>query len=161
MYFDFGTHLGVGVIAAMVLVELLGAIFLQSVLEYWWHLLMHQPAVYKKLHKFHHHYKAPEPFDDLFVHPLESFGYYCILYCIPFVIPVHVFSMLLYMVILGIFGIMDHSGIKWAVQLPVWGVVYSTLDHDAHHQFFDYNYAFPFPFLDKIHGTYMYQTDER
>jgi len=161
MYFDFGADAGAGVIVAMVMVQLLGAILLQSVLEYWWHILMHQPAVYKKMHKFHHHYKSPEPFDDLFIHPLESFGYYCILYSIPFLMPVHVSSMLLYMMILGVFGVMDHSGIRWEMSLPVLGEVYSTLDHDAHHKFFDFNYGFPFPFLDKIHGTYINRTDER
>lgn len=27
--------------------------------------LMHLPYVYKRLHKYHHYYKSPEPFDDL------------------------------------------------------------------------------------------------
>ena len=26
---------------------------------------MHLPAVYARLHKYHHFYKSPEPFDDL------------------------------------------------------------------------------------------------
>ena len=32
------------------------------------------------LHRHHHFYKSPQPFDDLCIHPLEAFGYYVILY---------------------------------------------------------------------------------
>ena len=42
---------------------------------------MHLPWFYKRFHKMHHHYKAPRPFDDLYIHPLESFGYYLIFFC--------------------------------------------------------------------------------
>lgn len=27
-------------------------------------------------------------------------------------------------------------------------------DHDRHHSRFEVNYAFPFPFMDVVHGTY-------
>ena len=63
------------------------AVTWQSVLEYYWHRAMHLPAVYAKLHKFHHHYKSPQPWDDLFIHPLESFGYCLILYSPAFCVP--------------------------------------------------------------------------
>lgn len=31
----------------------------ESILEYYWHLLMHLPWFYKRFHKLHHHYKSP------------------------------------------------------------------------------------------------------
>eukprot|EP00605_Chrysophyceae_sp_TOSAG23-4_P001585 GSChrysophyteH1.ASY1.ANO1.1740.1 assembled CDS len=154
MYFEFHRSCDILVVLAIMASELLAAIIWQSFLEYWWHILMHQPIVYKTMHKYHHHYKAPEPFDDLFIHPVESFGYYCILYSIPFVIPVHVSSMVIYMIVMGLAGVMDHSGIEFNLRVPWCGTIYSSVDHDVHHQLFDYNYAFPFPFLDKFHGTY-------
>jgi sterol desaturase/sphingolipid hydroxylase (fatty acid hydroxylase superfamily) len=41
------------------------------------------------------------------------------------------------------------------VALPLVGSqVYDTVDHDAHHSRFECNYAFPFPYLDILHGTY-------
>lgn len=32
--------------------------------------------------------------------------------------------------------------------------LYSTVDHDIHHEKFDVNYGFPLPWLDILHGTY-------
>ena len=52
----------------------------QSAIEYAWHRAMHTPALYKRMHKYHHHYKSPRPWDDLFISPAECFGYLCILY---------------------------------------------------------------------------------
>ena len=94
------------------------AVTWQSVLEYYWHRAMHLPAVYAKLHKFHHHYKAPQPWDDLFIHPLESFGYCLILYSPAFCIPnLPVASFLSYMSIMGVCGILDHCGVRIQVRL--------------------------------------------
>ena len=94
------------------------AVTWQSVLEYYWHRAMHLPAVYAKLHKFHHHYKAPQPWDDLFIHPLESFGYCLILYSPAFCIPnLPVASFLSYMSIMGVCGILDHCGVRIQVSL--------------------------------------------
>ena len=94
------------------------AVTWQSVLEYYWHRAMHLPAVYAKLHKFHHHYKAPQPWDDLFIHPLESFGYCLILYSPAFCVPnLPVASFLSYMSIMGVCGILDHCGVRIQVSL--------------------------------------------
>ncbi|CAN0444313.1 unnamed protein product [Pylaiella littoralis] len=121
----------------------------QSVLEYYWHRLMHLRPVYTRMHKYHHFYKSPEPFDDLMIHPLEAFGYYLQLYSPPFLFVVPVSSFLLYMVVCGVCGVLDHSGV--ALSMPG---LYDTADHDRHHSRFEVNYAFPFPFMDVLHGTY-------
>lgn len=96
----------------------------QSVLEYYWHRLLHQPFLYKRFHKVHHHYNNPEPFDDMYIHPLEAFIYYMILFSPPFVFNMHISCFLAYMAICGVTGIMDHSGIKFSIP-----AVYNTEDH--------------------------------
>ncbi|EKX53146.1 sterol desaturase [Guillardia theta CCMP2712] len=121
----------------------------QSVLEYYWHRLMHLPFFYKHFHKMHHSYKSPQPFDDMYIHPVEAVGYYCILYSPPFVFPLHVYGFVLYMAIMGVCGILDHSGIKWGFL-----GIYNTEDHDKHHEHFDCNFAFPFVWMDILHGTF-------
>lgn len=84
----------------------------QSVWEYYWHRLMHHPPVYRLLHKHHHHYKSPQPWDDLFIHPLEALGYYIILYSPAFCVgPVPAPAFLTYMALLGTFGVLDHCGV--------------------------------------------------
>ena len=126
------------------------AVVYQSVVEYYWHRIMHFRLFYKHLHKYHHHYKAPEVYDDLYIHPLEAFGYYCILYGPPYVMKsLHIYAFVAYMIVMGVCGVLDHSGVR----IKLLGI-YSTSDHDKHHSDFDVNYAFPFPLMDIIHGTY-------
>ena len=60
-------------------VSLLFSISLQCVFEYYWHRLMHTKFCMRHFHKLHHSYTSPEPFDDLYIHPVEAFGYYLIL----------------------------------------------------------------------------------
>jgi len=137
----------------IVAVELTVCVAYESVVEYWWHRLMHIPFFYRRLHKLHHHYKSPEVYDDMMIHPLEAFGYYCILYSPPFVFPVTLQAFVLYMITMGIFGVWDHSGIR--LRCSVFGLKYDSADHDLHHELTTVNYGFPFMLLDQLHGTYV------
>ena len=167
------------------LVALVKIILWQSVLEYYWHRAMHAPRLYKRLHKYHHHYKSPRPFDDLFIHPLEAAGYCAILYSSAFVCgEVPIASFLAYMAIMGVCGIIDHCGVRFRVGFgfgfgerngcgdgdgekksisktitettgaDIGVEVYASRFHDLHHERFDVNYAFPFAFMDALHGTF-------
>jgi sterol desaturase/sphingolipid hydroxylase (fatty acid hydroxylase superfamily) len=135
--------------AIAVLLQFLLAVAFENVAEYYWHRMMHTKLFYATFHKYHHWYKAPEPWDDMYIHPLEAFGYYCILYGPPFLFRVHVWAFAAYMAVMGVCGILDHSGIRF--ELPG---VYNTADHDNHHLKFEVNYAFPLPYMDILHGTF-------
>lgn len=122
----------------------------QSVLEYYWHRFLHAvPWVYARFHKVHHYYTSPQPFDDMHIHPLEAWIYFCILYSPPFVFPMHPTAFAAYMIVHGVTGVLDHCGLAFEIPL-----VYNTRDHDNHHRLFTKNYGFPFPWLDIIHNTY-------
>lgn len=133
--------------------QLLGQVIIactyECIVEYYWHCFMHTRLCYAAFHKMHHHYKAPEPWDDMYIHPLEAFGYYCILYGPPFLFAIHCRAFIAYMVIMGLCGVLDHAGIHFDVP-----GLYNTVDHDNHHAKFEVNYAFPFPYMDLLHGTY-------
>jgi sterol desaturase/sphingolipid hydroxylase (fatty acid hydroxylase superfamily) len=88
----------------------------------------------------------------MYVHPVEVFGYYCIMYCPPFLpgVTLHAASCGVYMAALGLAGVLDHSGVR--VRLP-WGV-YDTAAHDLHHERFNVNYGFPLPLMDLLCGTF-------
>ena len=137
-------------------VELSLLTLVQSVLEYFWHIMMHLEWCYARMHKLHHHYKSPEVWDDMYIHPIEAIGYYCILYGGPFCLSVHVSSFLAYMAIMGVCGVLDHSGIKFSIPY-----LYDTADHDIHHSKFSYNFAFPFPFMDLLMGTHYSQSQSQ
>lgn len=123
----------------------------ENVLEYYWHRAMHLSFFYRTMHRFHHFYKAPEPFDDLMIHPLEGFGYYCIMYSPALLYRCHWSVFFLYVVWMGLTGVFDHSGIK--VHAPLG--MYASIDHDRHHELVDVNFGFPHPFLDILHGTFV------
>ena len=131
-----------------ILCDFMVAVIYESVVEYYWHRLMHLRLFYGIFHKYHHFYKSPEPFDDMYIHPVEAIGYYCILFGPPLIFKIHYISFIAYMIIMGLCGVLDHSGISLACG------IYDTVDHDLHHEKFDVNYSFPFPILDILHGTY-------
>jgi len=130
-------------------VEVSLAVAWQCVVEYYWHRMQHLPFFYRHMHKHHHRFKSPEPFCDMNIHPLEAIGYYCILYSPSVVMRIHFFSFVVYMIVMGLCGVLDHSGV--IVRIPH---VYDTREHDLHHSCFDVNYSFPFPFMDMLHGTF-------
>src|SRR5690349_21737296 len=109
LYFDINAHHGL-----LLIIEFITPHVSPGVLEYYWHRLLHTPIMYKRFHKVHHYYKSPEPFDDMYIHPLESFAYYMILFSPALVITMHYSCFLVYMAVCGITGIMDHSGIRFS-----------------------------------------------
>ena len=133
----------------IVCVELVLLLAYESLVEYWWHRAMHTDVLYKAMHKLHHVNKAPEPFDDFMIHPVEAMGYYCILYAPPFIFPTSLQSFVLYMIVCGVCGVADHSGVK--LKFPG---LYDSQDHDLHHSRTNVNYGFPFNYTDKLFGTY-------
>ena len=71
---------------AGVLLEGVGYLLLaHQIEEYYWHRLLHWAPLYKRFHKYHHAYKSPSPFDDMYISNLEAAGYYVILWSPPFV----------------------------------------------------------------------------
>lgn len=85
----------------------------------------------------------------MYIHPIEAIGYYFILFGPPLYFRCHVISFIGYMIVMGICGVIDHSGIKFQFL-----GIYNSEDHDAHHSKFEVNYSFPFPFMDILHGTF-------
>lgn len=43
----------------------------ENALEYYWHRFEHTKFFYSRVHKVHHFYKQPRPFDDMYMHPIE------------------------------------------------------------------------------------------
>ena len=129
---------------------------LQFVVEYYWHVAMHWRPLYARFHSLHHFSKAPTPFDDLLIHPLEAAGYYCILYSPAFVVPdLFVGSFLLYMAVCGVCGVTDHCGLALRC-----GSLYNAAEHDLHHSAgfgagVYVNLGFPFMIMDRLHGTFV------
>ena len=137
---------------ATLFIEIFTACMIELFFEYIFHRIMHTEIFYKAFHKFHHYYKAPIPFDDMMIHPFEAFLYYCILYSPPFLISMNPISHIVYMIIMGTCGILDHCGIRLSIPY-----LYDSVFHDEHHRLFNVNYGFPFSFIDVLLGTYHHE----
>lgn len=97
------------------------------------------------------------------IHPVDSGTYYCILYSPAWLFPLSLPAYMLYLGIMGFAGMTDHSGIRFSVPNPLHALLpgvftepllYSSAEHDLHHELFTVNYGFPFMFMDYLHGTY-------
>ena len=72
---------------------------------------------------------------------------------LPGVGSLHVASFCAYIGVLGVAGIVDHSGVRLSLRMH--GVpLYDAADHDAHHEYFNVNYGFPTMWMDMLCGTF-------
>jgi sterol desaturase/sphingolipid hydroxylase (fatty acid hydroxylase superfamily) len=101
----------------------------QLVGEYAYHRTMHTPFFFRLFHHYHHLKKSPIVFDDLYLHPVEALLYYSVLFAPPFLgIDLHWCALLVYIIVCGSTGILDHCGIALS-----FFDIYDTRDHDLHH----------------------------
>lgn len=122
--------------------------FIEELLFYYSHFLLHHPRIYRHIHKIHHRYTSPVAIAALYAHPLE------IILCnvIPFIAgpillgaPLLIYKLWFY---LGIINILNsHCG----YELPF---MPSPRFHDLHHKLFNINYGV-FTILDNKLKTYM------
>tara|TARA_Y100000389_G_C17378556_1_gene473041 strand:- start:493 stop:1236 length:744 start_codon:yes stop_codon:yes gene_type:complete len=115
--------------------ELIICFIIQDLLYYIYHRLMHTKFLYNLIHKDHHYYRHPEPFDSLIGHPLEHIMSGIIAITPAFLLKINVFIFMLYMSIIGFIGIIEHCGIEYKFGF------YSSRDHYFHHLYGRCNYG--------------------
>jgi len=130
-----------------ILLDSLRYVVMLSVWTYTWHRMVHHPALYGRIHKKHHKFKAPVV--------LECFYFTVIENLLGFFIP---------LMFLGMFAVRS----QWTRSLVYWYTLIAHMFshcgyklpfisdgiHDAHHEFFDVNYS-AFIVMDIIFGTYL------
>ncbi|KIK68857.1 hypothetical protein GYMLUDRAFT_67567 [Collybiopsis luxurians FD-317 M1] len=120
--------------------------------------LLHEPLLYKHIHKLHHKYSAPFGLAAEYAHPAEVFilgmgtlgG--SLLLCL--FTEVHFVSFFIWVIIKLFQAIDSHSGydFPWSLKhfLPFWA---GADHHDFHHLAFTDNFATSFRWWDSIFGT--------
>ncbi|KAJ3929215.1 MAG: hypothetical protein NXY57DRAFT_1050147 [Lentinula lateritia] len=132
--------------------------FFEDLFHWTAHRALHEPHLYKHIHKLHHKYSAPFGLAAEYAHPAEVFilgmGTLAGSLILCLFTEVHFVTFFLWVIIKLFQAIDSHSGydFPWSLKhfLPFWA---GADHHDFHHMAFTDNYATSFRWWDSIFGT--------
>jgi lathosterol oxidase len=142
----FGGH-GVVFGVALTLVYFMAT----DVALYWAHRILHRPALFRSIHRWHHRNTTPTAFTSASMHPVEFFTYQSMVMLPLFVMPVPVWGLIFVLVYQNFVALLDHSGVKLRSRLP-WQP--PPRFHDDHHVYFHVNYGQTLGMWDRMFGTW-------
>jgi Delta7-sterol 5-desaturase len=138
-------------------VSLLLFMLLHETYYYWLHRWMHQPKVFKIVHKVHHDSSITSPFTAFSFHPIEGLLQAIFLPAMLMILPMHYYVIIIQLAVMTVTSVINHLGIeiypenfnqnfagKWLI---------GATHHSLHHKQFKYNYGLYFTFWDKIKKT--------
>jgi sterol desaturase/sphingolipid hydroxylase (fatty acid hydroxylase superfamily) len=132
-------------------------LFIHDTYFYWTHRLMHQPAIFRVVHRVHHESRQPTPWAGFSFHPWESIIGAIILPILVFFIPIHIGAILFILVLMTVVSVTNHSG--YEIMPDAWLKSFggrhwiSAAHHNLHHLNYQCNFALYFRFWDKLMGT--------
>jgi len=131
--------------------------FLHDTYFYFAHRLMHHRVLFERVHKVHHLSRNPSPWASFSFHPFEAVLEALILPLLILFVPVHPLALLVFVTIMTIFGVVNHTGYelypmafikhRW---LRAW---LTTTHHQMHHKYYRTNYGLYFTLWDRWLGT--------
>jgi sterol desaturase/sphingolipid hydroxylase (fatty acid hydroxylase superfamily) len=138
-------------------ISLFVAMFIHETYYYWLHRWMHRPKIFKWLHRVHHDSIETNSWTSFSFHPTESVLQAIIVPLIVLFLPMNIYVLLLFLVIMTVSAVINHAGIEvfprgadrhW---LGKWFI--GATHHDLHHKRFRYNYGLYFTFWDRWMNT--------
>ena len=124
---------------------------------YWLHRWMHHKSVYQYVHRIHHESINTSAWTSFSFHPLESLLQAIIIPLIFMVIPIQIYLLLLFLLLMTVSAIVNHAGVEifpknfnkhWLGKYFI-----GATHHDQHHRKFLLNYGLYFTFWDELMGT--------
>lgn len=138
-------------------VSLVLILLLHETYYYWVHRWMHSPKIFRKVHKVHHDSHTPTPWTAFSFHPWESLLEALILPVLLLFIPVSIYVLGFYLVIMTVSSVVNHLDIEiypQAFQKSKFGKLFiGATHHHLHHKEFLTNYGLYFTFWDKWMAT--------
>jgi lathosterol oxidase len=133
--------------------SLIIAMFIHESYYYWLHRWMHQPKIYRRIHKVHHNSIITSPWTAFSFHPIEGLLEALILPAIVFLLPMHPYVLLAHLSIMTITSVINHLDIEiypegshkhWFGKNWI-----GASHHSLHHQKFTCNYGLYFTLWDR------------
>ncbi|XP_028100138.1 methylsterol monooxygenase 1-1-like [Camellia sinensis] len=139
------------------LLQMLVYVLIEDYSNYWLHRLLHCKWGYEKIHRVHHEYTAPIGFAAPYAHWAEVLILGFASFLGPMMVPGHMITFWLWMVLRQLEAIETHSGydFPWSITkfIPFYG---GAEYHDYHHfvgKQSHSNFASVFTYCDYIYGT--------
>ena len=138
-------------------VSLLISMFVHENYYYWLHRWMHQPKIFRLLHKVHHDSNTTSAWTAFSFHPLEGLLQAIILPITIIIIPIHVYVLLFQLTIMTFSSVINHLEIETYPAnfhkhfIGRW--IIGATHHSLHHKQFKYNFGLYFTFWDKWKKT--------
>lgn len=133
------------------------ALFLHDTYYYWLHRAMHHKSTYKLFHKGHHESVEVSAWTSFSFDPLE-----CVMQVLPFFvilyfIPLHLYSLILFLIIMSVLGVTNHLNYEFyprvLTKVAPFNFLISPTHHALHHKEFNTNYGLYFTWWDKLAKT--------
>lgn len=124
---------------------------------YWMHRLLHHPKIFRYAHVLHHKSTNPSPWTSYSFHFLEAWTEGLVLLVIVMILPMHIISIGLFVLVGFIINVYGHLGYeiapKWLRHTILFQISNTSVHHNLHHSKFVGNYGLYFRFWDRLMGT--------
>ena len=138
-------------------VSLLIAMVLHETYYYWLHRWMHQPKIFRIVHKVHHDSNITSPWTAFSFHPLEGLLQAVFLPLLLLILPMHLYVLIIKLTIMTFSSVINHLDIeiypKNFHKHFIGRFLIGATHHSLHHKQFKYNYGLYFTFWDKLKNT--------
>jgi len=124
---------------------------------YWAHRFMHLPKIYPLVHRVHHLSTNPSPWTAFAFHPLETFLEALILPILVYILPLHLYALVVFLFIMTIMNVIGHLGYELyprgfvEAQVGKWNN--TSTHHNMHHKLVSCNYGLYFNWWDRWMNT--------
>jgi 4-alpha-methyl-delta7-sterol-4alpha-methyl oxidase len=135
--------------------QVIGFAYLDDVLYYFLHRLMHHPTLYTHVHRIHHRVRTPMAISGHFMHPVEYVLTGLLALLGPMLVGAHVVTLYLWVIVRQWEAAEGHCGYHLPFSPLGWLPGSHAADfHDFHHAKFVGNYAGFFGWFDGLMGTW-------